>query len=429
MTNTATTTHQERIQQLEDLLVQIQSTVPDDKNELACAVEALERQCEAWRLRSGSPHEADDKELANRLRQAVDALAIYYMQTYKWYFMSTRWFFDFALNGALEPRPTRPSEALLAAFKDWAQPDQPFTMAQLLYLLVQHRFAPTPLRYEKSDTVPDCQEDVIKSFSRPYFADTHKEFDSLVADFHSRKYDKTKYFGRCIPIIQSHGQGKSRMVYELGKIQPLFSITLRPGTLDPLQGFPLSDFRVEEYLRGEVVGAVPIKFAVLAALIGSIFDHLAKSLPDTDAEEGGAAAAAASGGGDARSFDFFPSWDVLSGERQANFSQVCHYAESMLQLCAGQGFPSLKEVFEMLTVDAARKLARRLKHLEWPDKPKGKPRFYFAWDQCENLNKVNAAKADLCALRHVISKFKDYEDELECEFWFLFVSTDLSIVS
>ncbi|KAN0063817.1 hypothetical protein ACQY0O_003870 [Thecaphora frezii] len=73
----------------------------------------------------------------------------------------------------------------------------------------------------------------------------------------------------------------------------------------------------------------------------------------------------------------------------------------------------------MLTVDAA----RRLKHLEWRDKPKGKPRFYFAWDECENLDKAKAEMADLRALNHAIA------DELECEFWFLCVSTGFRIAS
>jgi len=51
-------------------------------------------------------------------------------------------------------------------------------------------------------------------FSRKYKGDFHKLFVGALDDY-QKIYDQQKHFGRIIPIIQSSGTGKSRLVREM----------------------------------------------------------------------------------------------------------------------------------------------------------------------------------------------------------------------
>ena len=52
-------------------------------------------------------------------------------------------------------------------------------------------------------------------FSREYQGESHKLFLRALDDYENI-YNPKKHFGRIIPIIQSSGTGKSRMVREIG---------------------------------------------------------------------------------------------------------------------------------------------------------------------------------------------------------------------
>ena len=51
-------------------------------------------------------------------------------------------------------------------------------------------------------------------FNREYKGDFHKLFVGALDDY-QKIYDPEKHFGRIIPIIQSSGTGKSRLVREM----------------------------------------------------------------------------------------------------------------------------------------------------------------------------------------------------------------------
>ena len=51
-------------------------------------------------------------------------------------------------------------------------------------------------------------------FTRKYKGDFHKLLVGALDDY-QKIYDRQKHFGRIIPIIQSSGTGKSRLVREM----------------------------------------------------------------------------------------------------------------------------------------------------------------------------------------------------------------------
>ena len=72
-----------------------------------------------------------------------------------------------------------------------------------------------------------------------------KSFRSYVQE-QERKWSPEKYYVKTIPVIQSSGMGKSRLLSEFGKTTPSVYYTLRE---DDDTGYPPGDTLIRNYFR------------------------------------------------------------------------------------------------------------------------------------------------------------------------------------
>ncbi|SPO39557.1 uncharacterized protein PSFLO_05038 [Pseudozyma flocculosa] len=93
-------------------------------------------------------------------------------------------------------------------------------------------------------------------FELPYRGDAPQRFHDAVVTSYVPMYDgqwpsdedqKKGAYGRTIPIIQSSGTGKSRMVHELRNLWPTLILTLRRNANMPTKGFPVAEAGVVSF--------------------------------------------------------------------------------------------------------------------------------------------------------------------------------------
>ena len=80
-------------------------------------------------------------------------------------------------------------------------------------------------------------------------------------------FRRTKYYGKTIPIIQSSGTGKSRLLDEISKEFLTVNFVLRRRGEN---GFPPGDYEITEFLHGNSIIYEVVHARVVALLIGTI---------------------------------------------------------------------------------------------------------------------------------------------------------------
>ncbi|KAN0062111.1 hypothetical protein ACQY0O_005632 [Thecaphora frezii] len=117
------------------------------------------------------------------------------------------------------------------------------------------------------------------SFNSDLHGDVVQRFNDTLSDY-EEKFDPKKYYGRIIPIVQSSGTGKSRLVHEMRKIWPTLSVTLRTSANDPAGGFPVQDSYAVKYFRQHAEG---YNFDLISiAFLAAWFKVAAKNIPQNE---------------------------------------------------------------------------------------------------------------------------------------------------
>ncbi|KAN0063865.1 hypothetical protein ACQY0O_003471 [Thecaphora frezii] len=121
-----------------------------------------------------------------------------------------------------------------------------------------------------------------RSFDSVLHGDVVQDFNrSLLSDYEA-EFDPKKYYGPIIPIVQSSGTGKSRLVHEMRKIWPTLSVTLRTAAHNPRGGFPIQDVAAVDYFKKQKdVDCNLIMIAFLAAWFKIAADNIAQDEPLT----------------------------------------------------------------------------------------------------------------------------------------------------
>ncbi|PWN48313.1 hypothetical protein IE53DRAFT_370726 [Violaceomyces palustris] len=93
---------------------------------------------------------------------------------------------------------------------------------------------------------------LTSNFDSPYIGEGVDQFERKVIRVYSNLFENQdgsgkKHYGRIIPIVQSSGTGKSRLVYELRKRWPTQSVCFRRNPSNPNLGFPLQDASVVDF--------------------------------------------------------------------------------------------------------------------------------------------------------------------------------------
>ncbi|KAN0062160.1 hypothetical protein ACQY0O_005517 [Thecaphora frezii] len=121
-----------------------------------------------------------------------------------------------------------------------------------------------------------------RSFNSDLHGDVVQRFNDTLSDYED-KFDPKKYYGRIIPIVQSSGTGKSRLVHEMRTIWPTLSVTLRTSANDPAGGFPVQDSYAVNYFRQSAEGYNfdLISIAFLAAWFKVATKYIPQNEPPT----------------------------------------------------------------------------------------------------------------------------------------------------
>ncbi|THH11518.1 hypothetical protein EW146_g8010 [Bondarzewia mesenterica] len=287
----------------------------------------------------------------------------------------------------------------------------------------------------------------------------HREFKGLAVErfvktipHYEAMYDLRKHYGRIIPIVQSSGTGKSRLVEELGYHIPSLSVCFRRGT-SPAQGWPPSDSPAYDFLKdtenfivnGKKLGDEDMMFRgeeIAAAFLGAwtqiINDNIEAQVPGESPKE------------------WFKSWylknedvaDVSRSQRHELFAEVAQRAGTLLdnhraQLRAWWNtfigkvdatdplrhnvFVWHGNLFLLLAEPGMEALANTL--IE-----RGQDKFILAFDECTELDPSILQKEidpplpgiSLIALQRIL-KASDGFHHFGFKFWYLLLDTNSAL--
>ncbi|KAN0065970.1 hypothetical protein ACQY0O_001104 [Thecaphora frezii] len=121
------------------------------------------------------------------------------------------------------------------------------------------------------------------TFARSFAADLHGDvvhhFNDALCDYEAEFVPKS-YYGRVIPIVQSSGTGKSRLVNEMRTIWPTLSVTLRTSAKDPDEGFPIQDVAAVNYFRKKA--RIYYYELITIAFLAAWFKVAAENIPENE---------------------------------------------------------------------------------------------------------------------------------------------------
>ena len=129
-------------------------------------------------------------------------------------------------------------------------------LAEMLVCL-QHWIPPEEME-DKTSSVGDSDDLLVhleQAFTAPFYGSAPDNLHRFVQAKQEQlsKFSEQQclpYYSLSLPIVQSSGTGKTRMVIELGKKHPLLYLCLRkPRELSSKQGFPLGDDPVARHLE------------------------------------------------------------------------------------------------------------------------------------------------------------------------------------
>ncbi|KAN0062305.1 hypothetical protein ACQY0O_005186 [Thecaphora frezii] len=177
-----------------------------------------------------------------------------------------------------DQRPIIPDEELFQVYRTWCTSNEEFdfysALTELLILGMQAVPTDTTLFDKKK----------YATYARPFAADLHGDVvhrfnDALLSDYEA-EFDSKKYYGRIIPIVQSSGTGKSRLVHEMRKVWPTLSVTLRWTSHNAGTGFPIQDVAAVNYFREQARG---YDFDLITiAFLAAWFKVAAENIPENE---------------------------------------------------------------------------------------------------------------------------------------------------
>ncbi|KAN0065272.1 hypothetical protein ACQY0O_001769 [Thecaphora frezii] len=185
------------------------------------------------------------------------------------------------ITSSKDRRPIIPANELFQVYRTWCTSHEVFdfysAFTELLILGLQAVPTDTTLFDKKK----------YATYARSFAADLHGDVvqrfnDALFSDYEA-KFDPKAYDGRIIPIVQSSGTGKSRLVHEMRTIWPTLSVTLRTSAHDPDGGFPIQDVAAVKYFRRQGYGFDYdlITIAFLAAWFKVAAENIPENEPST----------------------------------------------------------------------------------------------------------------------------------------------------
>ncbi|KIM44785.1 hypothetical protein M413DRAFT_362557 [Hebeloma cylindrosporum] len=297
-----------------------------------------------------------------------------------------------------------------------------------------------------SETPEQQAERLHLMFHQGFRGKAHQRFIDALGTTYTTLYDETKYFGRTIPVVQSSASGKSRMVYEMGKMVPTLSICFRRNNL-PSSGWPPNDEPAYQFLLEARTGDAQYKGEEIAAAFLGALAHVVGSKIKARLDL------------DPLTKDWMGDWrldsptDIVNSSRYKCFIEVAVKAEELLrqnreEIIAWR-FPSMIKG----TSDSAPNWHIKLfKHLTRPyfdelalvvkkcSGTAGKY-FVFAFDECSQLNvhrpcpKPGEPPArdplwgmSLIALQRIIKAYDAFISD-DIPFWFLLLDTNSSLAN
>ncbi|KAN0062115.1 hypothetical protein ACQY0O_005636 [Thecaphora frezii] len=172
-------------------------------------------------------------------------------------------------------RPIIPAHDLFQVYRTWCTAHGHFDFdSALTDLIIFGLQMPTNVLVEVDKTK-------YATFARSFDSDLHGDVvQRFNADLFKNEamFDPGFYYGRIIPIVQSSGTGKSRLVHEMRKIWPTLSVTLRTAAHDPDEGFPIQDLYAVDYFQEHAHG---YNFDLITiAFLAAWFKVAADNIPD-----------------------------------------------------------------------------------------------------------------------------------------------------
>ncbi|EPQ27176.1 uncharacterized protein PFL1_05098 [Pseudozyma flocculosa PF-1] len=143
-------------------------------------------------------------------------------------------------------------------YQRWSKSEDLEPVALLDWMLVHGTQVPQrvgPPVLSGAEAVPFWQ--LAASFNEPYLGDQVRWAEHLIRVEYGARYREARatgdkrnyYYSKTLPIVQSSGTGKSRLVWELRHCWPSLSLTLRRSGNDavPTSGYPLQDNAAKDY--------------------------------------------------------------------------------------------------------------------------------------------------------------------------------------
>ncbi|EIW79940.1 hypothetical protein CONPUDRAFT_155332 [Coniophora puteana RWD-64-598 SS2] len=285
-------------------------------------------------------------------------------------------------------------------------------------------------------------------FTRKYRGSAVDDFVKAL-DMYDKMYDKDKHFGRCIPIIQSSGTGKSRLMDELAKTVPSVTICFRRDRqqYDFQDGWPPQDMVPRDYLmekrlwaRAEIAAAAFL--GATSTFLNDICVQEAENLTPGRVPPW------------VTSFSLQNPAAPRNSKRHRSFLEINEIAEKLLAEHAGvlsrsynaddtyyvedkfsDGcIPPLPEaerislwcqqIYRIMVSDAAEKLAATLRR-------HGHRFLVIGFNKCHYLNDHESLRdagftMSMLAMQRIIAAADEFSLE-DFTFWFTFVSTNPSV--
>ncbi|EPQ32460.1 uncharacterized protein PFL1_00655 [Pseudozyma flocculosa PF-1] len=173
---------------------------------------------------------------------------------------------------------------------------------------------------QEKDRREENQERLASAFAAPYRGSAHHRFDDAIANYYIPRYRPGYTYGRVVPIVQSSGTGKSRMVHELRHLWPTLILTLRSKADEAESGYPVAEHSTVDFFQQSFAAFSSPDLAFIAFFVAwfTEVDAVLKS-PSTPPP---------------RSMDkVLGAWslhreagDARPGTREALFAQVCKQA-------------------------------------------------------------------------------------------------------
>ncbi|KAN0065011.1 hypothetical protein ACQY0O_001461 [Thecaphora frezii] len=278
--------------------------------------------------------------------------------------------------------------------------------------------------------VIDEDEDEYATYARSFDSDLHgdvvQDFNRSLLSEYEAEFNPSKYYGRIIPIVQSSGTGKSRLVHEMRKIWPTLSVTLRKEANSPEGGFPIQDIAAVDYFKKQKkdVDCNLVTIAFLAAWFKIAADNIPEDEPPT-------VQAIFDKAWGHNNEDKKPTFSP-NPARQLMFDMVRSLAVSSVKSWQEKhsGNDQVDFMVEQILKEPLRQFAQRIGSLEavkQQTKEHGckKPLVLIAFDECALLSE-SLPKFKLVHLRrcfHYIGKMTD----LPVSVWLLLLDTDSTI--